>query len=290
MGESTRWIALGAFDGLHRAHMAVLEAAVAQGLARGLQPAVLLFTQHPLHCIAGEAPPLLLQDAERDARLAALGLELLTLPFGALRSLSPVAFLEQILLGSLGAAGLSCGYHYRFGLGAAGDVSLLERLCASHKTALTVIPRMEYDGAPISSTRIRQALAEGRVEDANAMLGRPFGYRFPVVEGDHIGRTLGAPTINQLFPPGFAIPRHGVYAAQAFVEGRWWPSVTNIGQRPTLSSNALRSETHILGFAGDLYGQSIPVALLRFLRPERSFPSLQALAGQIELDKANAQT
>ncbi|MDR3313174.1 MAG: riboflavin biosynthesis protein RibF [Oscillospiraceae bacterium] len=289
MAQSGRFIALGAFDGLHRAHIAVLEAAAAGGAARGLRPAVLLFAQHPLRWIAGEAPPLLLRDAERDARLEAMGLEILKRPFEPLRTLPPEVFFERILCGQLGAQGLSCGYHYRFGLDAAGDAPLLQRLCAARGVQLAVIPKMEYDGAPISSTRIRQALAEGNIEAANAMLGRPFGYDYPVEEGDRIGRTLGAPTINQHFPPGVAVPRYGVYAAQAFVDGRWLPGVTNIGRRPSFASSALRSETHILGFAGDLYGQRIPVALLSFLRPERSFSTLNALAQQIAIDKEHAR-
>ncbi len=290
MTERGRYIALGVFDGLHRAHMAVLEAAAADGVRLGLRPAALLFTQHPLRLIAGEAPPLLLEDAERDARLTGLGLELLKIPFEDLRDLSPEEYFENILLQRLGARGLSCGYHYHFGHDAAGDASQLRRLCTARGVALEVIPRIEYAGEPISSTRIRAALAEGRIEDANAMLGRPFGYSFPVEVGERIGRTLDAPTINQCFPPGFAVPRYGVYASEAFVKngsgtGCWRPGVTNIGHRPTFASAVLRSETHILGFEGDLYGQRVPVALLRYLRPEQRFADLGALAEQIKLDK-----
>ena len=289
MTQQGKFVALGFFDGLHRAHRAVLEAAVSGGGALGLRPAVLLFDQHPLGCITGQAPPLLLEDGERDAILANLGLDPQKYAFEALRDLPPETFFGDILLGQLNAGGLCCGDDYRFGRAASGDVALLRRLCAAGGVALEVIPEMDYAGERISSTRIRAALARGEVEDANAMLGRPFGYSFPVVGGDRIGRTLGAPTINQLFPPGFAVPRYGVYAAQAYVDGRWRPGVTNIGRRPSFESSALRSETHILGYEGDLYGQRAPVALLRFLRPERSFGSMEELKEQIARDKINAE-
>jgi riboflavin kinase/FMN adenylyltransferase len=120
------------------------------------------------------------------------------------------------------------------------------------------------------------------------MLGRPFGYAFPVEEGEHIGRTLGAPTLNQAFPAGFAVPRHGGYASQAYVEGQWRPGVTNIGTRPSFAGGALRSETHVLGYTGDLYGQCVPVRLLRFLRPEKKFTDLAQLKQQILTDAHDA--
>jgi riboflavin kinase/FMN adenylyltransferase len=151
---------------------------------------------------------------------------------------------------------------------------------------------VEYKGEAVSSTRIRAELARGNLEDANAMLGRPFGYTLEVVEGEHIGRTLGAPTLNQRFPPGFAVPKYGVYASQAFAGGEWRASVTNIGVRPCFGGTQLQSETHILAFAGDLYGVRVPVRLLRYLRGERRFASLEELKEQIgkdikELDAQN---
>ncbi|MDR2525099.1 MAG: riboflavin biosynthesis protein RibF [Oscillospiraceae bacterium] len=286
--NTARYIALGAFDGLHLAHLAVLDAAVRGGAAYGLEPAVLLFERHPQQLLAGRAPPLLLEDADRDARLRSMGLTLLRLPFEDLRGLAPEAFFAQILLRDLKAGALSCGYHFRFGAHAAGDAALLQRLCAAAGIALTVVPRIDYAEQPISSTRIRKALLAGDCAAAAAMLGRAFGYSFPVERGERIGRTLGAPTLNQHFPPGFCVPRHGVYAAQALVEGTWRPAVTNIGRRPSFQSGGLRSETHILGFDGDLYGRRIPVALLRFLRAEQKFDSRAALSAQIAHDKERA--
>jgi len=283
-----RAIALGAFDGLHAAHMAVLEAAARQAAA-GFMPAVLLFDEHPQRALTGSAPPRLLTDGDRDARLRGMGLEILYARFGEIMGMSPRAFFEEVLLGRFNAGALCCGYDYSFGAGALGHVEALRRLCGEHGVLLCDTPEIDYGGAPVSSTRIRQALREGDLEGANAMLGRPFGYAFPVEEGERIGRTLGSPTLNQTFAPGFAVPKYGVYASQAFVEGEWRTSVTNIGTRPCFESDALRSETHIPGFAGDLYGQRVPVRLLRFLRPERKFADLEELKRQIAADVREAQ-
>jgi len=284
----TRAIALGAFDGLHTAHMAVLETAARQ---EGHAPAVLLFDQHPQQALTGLAPPRLLTDEDRDAMLRALGLEILYARFSEMMDMPPQKFFGEILLRRFNAGALCCGYDYSFGAGALGHVEELRQLCGEHGILLQTTPEIDYRGAPVSSTRIRQALGEGDLEDANAMLGRPFGYVFPVERGRQVGRTLGAPTINQAFPSGFAIPRYGVYASQAFVEEQWKASVTNIGIAPTVRHSAegdcppqARSETHIIDFEGDLYGRRVPVRLLRFLRPERAFGSIEELKKQIAVD------
>ena len=281
-----RAIALGAFDGLHTAHMAVLETAARQV---GHRPAVLLFDQHPLQALTGRAPPRLLTEEDRDGILRGLGLEILYATFSELMDMPPQAFFEDILLGRFNAGALCCGYDYSFGAGALGGVEELRALCGAHDVLLRATPEIDYKGTPVSSTRIRQALREGHPEDANVMLGKPFGYAFPVEAGGRIGRTLGSPTINQAFPLDFAVPRHGVYASQALVECGWKPGVTNIGTRPSFTGDELRSETHIIGFAGDLYGQRVPVRLLRYLRPERKFGDIEELKRQITADIQNAQ-
>ena len=294
-GTRVRAIALGVFDGLHIAHRAVLDM---PRRCAPLRPAVLLFDEHPLRHLQGSAPPQLLTDADRDDMLREMGLEILKIPFHAVMLYDPRRFFEEILLGRFGAGAVCCGYHYHFGCQGAGDPDVLRQLCGEYKLELRVVPEMDYKGAPVSSTRIREALGQGNLPDANAMLGRPFGYALAVIEGAHIGRTLGAPTINQVFPEGFVVPKYGVYASQAFVEGEWRPSVTNIGVKPTFNKSAegaacggadgVCGETHVLGFAGELYGKRVPVRLLRYLRGERRFEALEALKEQIGKDKENA--
>ena len=267
-------VALGAFDGLHAAHRAVLRGA----------NAVLLFNEHPQKLLQGSAPPQLLADEERDARLRAAGLELLKIPFEEIAEQPPEEFFVKILCERYRVRKLRCGYDYRFGAHAAGSADLLQRLCAAHGVGLSVVPRVMYRGEGVSSSRIRAALGDGRVGEANAMLGRAFGYAFEVVHGERVGRVLGTPTLNQRFPEGFAVPRFGVYASRAFVDGAWRAGLTNIGRRPSFESEELRSETHIPGFAGDLYGKTVPVRLLSYIREERRFKSIEALKRQIKQD------
>ena len=265
-------IALGTFDGLHAAHRAVLRGA----------NAVLLFDQHPQHLLQGQAPPKLLTDQARARRLR--GFELLWISFEEIASLPPEVFFHEMLRGRFGATALRCGHNFRFGAKATGDVTLLRALCERHGMRLSVVPKVVYRGEAVSSSRIRAALQEGRVEEANAMLGRAFGYDFEVMLGQRLGRVLGTPTLNQHFTLGFCVPRSGVYVSRAFVDGAWRPALTNIGVRPSFEHSELRSETHIPGFAGDLYGRHVPVRLLRYLREERRFDDLEALKGQIGED------
>lgn len=278
-------IALGVFDGLHAAHMAVLQEAGSRGQEAGFTPSAMLFPVHPAALLAGRAPPRLLMDEARDAMLRHMGLELLFVPFGEIHTLEPEVFVRDILVGRFGAGALACGYDYHFGKNAKGGAALLRALCDEYGLGFSVVPEMDYRGEAISSSRIRAALAEGNLADANAMLGRAFGYTLPVIEGGRIGRTLGAPTLNQMFQPGFCVPKHGVYQSETYIQNRWRPSVTNIGLRPSVDTQRrLRSETHVPGFAGDLYGREIAVRLLRFVREERAFGSLEELKEQIMRD------
>ncbi len=276
-------VALGTFDGLHLGHMAVIRAALA---ASGTTPEALLFDTHPLEALRGQAPPALLTAAQRLDMLEALGVRGVTVRFAEIRDMSPETFVRAILRDRLGASRVFCGGNYRFGRGGAGTAETLTALCAREGIAVSTVPAVLWGGALISSTRIREALSRGDVPEANAMLGRRFGYAFPVAHGDARGHSLGFPTANQHFPAGFCIPRHGVYASTATVGGRLYPAMTNIGVRPTVDGTRARSETHIFGFSGDLYGISVPVALLRFVRDERRFDSLDALIRQMTCDRA----
>ncbi|MCL2446851.1 MAG: riboflavin biosynthesis protein RibF [Oscillospiraceae bacterium] len=267
-------IALGSFDGLHAAHRAVLRGATA----------VLLFSEHPQVTLRGQAPPQLLTNDERAVRLQAAGLALLHVDFAELAALPPAEFIA-LLRERYGATGLRCGHNFRFGAKAAGDTTILRELCESYSMSLTVVPQIVYRGETVSSSRIRAALQQGEIDQVNAMLGRAFGYDFPVKHGARLGRVLGTPTLNQHFAPGYCVPKAGVYVSRAFVDGAWWPAVTNIGLRPTVGeAMAPRSETHIPGFVGDLYGRRVPVRLLRFIREERKFAGMDELKAQIMQD------
>lgn len=281
-------LALGNFDGLHRGHLAVLQTALQSAAAQTKRPAVLLFDCHPREVLTGVCPPVLLAEEEKRRRLALLGFAVEIISFAQVRDLSPAAFLD-LLEARFSPVCLCCGNNYRFGAKAAGTVETLRTLSAQRGIEVQVAPDVMFDGAPVSSTRIRVLLEAGEITAANQMLGRPFSYAFPVVDGDKRGRLLGFPTANQRFPQGFVRLRRGVYAAKVCLRDTWYPAVTNIGVRPTIGTPDLRSETCVLGFDGDLYGQILEVHLLEYLRPEEDFGALDALRTQIAADAEAAK-
>lgn len=276
-------VALGNFDGAHIGHAAVLRAAADKKTA-GMKALAVMFDVHPAGALFGAAPTRLLSDNMLDEILRDMGVCPVRLSFSEIRDMSPERFVSEVLIGRLSAAFVSVGWNFTFGKGAAGKADDLVRLCEKYGAECSVIPAVEYLGEPVSSTRIRRALADGRVAEAGAMLGRPFGYGFEVVRGDALGRKMGFPTLNQYFSDGFTVPKRGVYVSETEAGGRRMRSVTNIGGRPTVGGTDVRSETYIHGFSGDLYGKNVRVFLLDFLREEIKFASVDALRAQIEAD------
>lgn len=277
-------VALGSFDGLHRGHMSVIACTADFERECGLSPRVLLFDNHPMAVLKGTAPVRILQDSLRDEILGKAGVETEVIPFIYIKDMTCREFFEEILLGRLNAGAVCCGWNYRFGKGGEGDCETLRALCEEYGVMLKIVPHVDSDGEPISSTRIRKAVENGDIPLANAMLGREFRYKSTVVSGHQRGRLIGAPTINQHFDNNFVLPKKGVYASITVVEEKKYPSVTNIGLRPSFENEDFRSETCILGFAGDLYGQNIEVRLLEYLRDEIKFDSMEKLSAQIEKD------
>lgn len=277
-------VALGSFDGLHRGHMSVIVCTADFERKCGLSPHVLLFDNHPMLIIRGSAPDRILQDSLRDKILESGGFETDVIPFIYIKDMSSREFFEKIIIGKLNAGAVCCGWNYRFGKGGEGDCETLSALCEEYGILLKIVPHVDYDGEPISSTRIRKAVENGDIPLANAMLGREFCYKSTVVSGHQRGRLIGAPTINQHFDKNFVLPKRGVYASITVVEGKEYPSVTNIGLRPSFENEDFRSETCILGFSGDLYGQDIEVRLLEYLRDEIKFDGMEKLSEQIEKD------
>ncbi len=281
-------VALGFFDGLHRAHGTVLRSALDAARLTGLTPAVLLFDEHPRTALTGDAVPSLLTKAERDERLRKMGFTLLFVSFKEIMNMSPEEFVSKILCERYPAGALSCGFNYNFGKNASGNTSLLRQLCAEREISLSVCPEFTLKGQTVSSTEIRRALENGEIEKANEMLGFPFGFTSPVFTGDQRGRLLGAPTINQYIPEELIVPEFGVYASKVYFEGKEYVGVTNIGARPTFGQGSVRSETYIVDFSGDLYGREVRVEIHSFIRGEKKFPDADTLKAQIEADIASA--
>ena len=286
MGETApSSLALGAFDGLHRGHMAVIRRACAPGEGgRRLQPAVFTFSRSP----AGNSAVLTGRDKER--LLEDAGVEVLySLEFSQVKDWEAEAFVEQVLFETCAAQRLCCGEDFRFGRGARGDTALLQTLCDRRGVELTVVPPVKEGGEKVSSTRIRAAVEAGDISLANRLLGRPFGFSLEVIHGNHIGTGLGTPTINQAIPEGFVLPRFGVYASWCRVGGQFFYGVTNVGVKPTVGSDKVLAETWMPEFSGDLYGKRVRVFLLEFLRPERKFASLEELKAAITYNGRQAQ-
>ena len=233
----------------------------------------------------------LLSPEEKFRRLEALGLDRLFLAeFEEMRNFSPEEFCERVLLSALGAKAVFCGFNFRFGKNGAGDARFLSSYLKERGVEVFVANPVTMKGETVSSSRIRALLSQGEAEEASLLLGEPYSVSFPVEKGKQLGRRLGLPTINQAFPRGYALPRFGVYAVRAQVDGQALFGVCNVGMRPSVDDgDEVRAETHWMDYSGDLYGRRITVEFHRFLRAERRFDSLEALREQMERDRAAAQ-
>ena len=284
-------VALGNMDGVHPGHRAVL--AAAHQARPELALAALTFEPHPREHFRPDDPPfrLTLLPAKA-AALEAAGTRLCyALPFDAALAAMPAqAFFEQVLLHGLGARHIACGPDFAFGHRRGGDLRFLRAACEGAGIGLSVVPHLADAEGAISSTRIRRELQGGYPERAAALLGRPWSITGEVAHGDARGRLLGFPTAN--VPLGRHLePARGVYAVRVrLAGGREVPGVANIGRRPTLGGDPVsRVEAHLFDFAGDLYGQSVEVALLHFIREEKRFAGLAELTAQIAADAAEAR-
>ena len=271
-----RHVAIGTFDGVHRGHRAVIEGA----------DTVLTFDPHPLEILHPAAlPKLIMPFAVKRDVIEGLGVrELVVIPFDqAFATLSAEAFIEDILLGQLGAELVSVGENFRFGAKARGDS---EMLAARSEFETRVVPLVEVDGETVSSTRIRALIAAGAVEAARRCLGAPFMIEGTVVSGDQRGRELGFPTANIVPDDRLAIPGHGVYAA--FADGV--AAAVNVGVRPTFESGrGVLIETYLIDREEDLYDKTLRVAFVERLRGERRFPGVEELIAQMRADVEDAK-
>jgi riboflavin kinase/FMN adenylyltransferase len=274
-------VALGLFDGVHRGHQAVIQKAAA--CAPELTPAVFTFRFDRESMITKPHFARLLSPALKEKKLADYGIRIMLEPdFSAICSMAPEEFFREILCRQMNAGAVFCGEDFRFGKDALGDVDLLRRYCDEAGVRFATVPPLMDGDLPISSTRIRQALRAGEIELANRLLGFPYQTDGEVVHGRHLGHTLGFPTINQLFPTGNLVPRYGVYATIAEIDGVRYIGATDIGVKPTIGEGyAPAAETYLLDFSGDLYGRNITLSYHAFLRGERKFSSLEELTATV---------
>lgn len=285
--EEKQIIALGLFDGLHIGHRAVINRAVLHGVEQNLPCGVYTFLPGTMTTKPNNGHLDTLEGLGR--QLDVLGVDrLYSADFRTVRHLSPEEFVRDILQEQLHAAAVVCGFNYRFGRDGAGDLNTLARLCAERGITLLPVEAVEADGEAVSSTRIRRALAEGDTPTAGRLLGRPIALTGSVQHGQGLGHTLGFPTANLALDAAAALPRFGVYAAAVEVDDRLYTGVTNIGCRPTVGGSTPLAETFIEGLQEDLYGHTITVYPVQFLRPEQTFPTLEALRTQVAADREAA--
>ncbi len=287
-GGNGRIAVVGMFDGLHAGHRFLLES---EGVDRGLHPLAVTFANHPLEIIApGRAPLLLSTPDEKSSLFAETGVEAEIIPFDDSLRLTSASDFLHMLARRYNVQAMMLGFNNRFGHDAPRDFDTYRRLALSHGIELLQAPELTIGDRHISSSAIRVLLAcEGDAGTAATMLTRPYSLAGIVAGGRQIGRTIGFPTANiSLGDARKLIPKTGVYAAVATCRnGMAYPSVVNIGHRPTVEKSAaapLSVEAHLIGFDGDLYGQQLGLGFIARIRPEQRFPDLEALRCQIEDD------
>ena len=284
--EGNRALALGFFDGIHKAHREVIENAEGEGLVK----TVVTFKEDPSLYLSGTTE-YLISDSDKEAKLMNMGVKsLVKLDFNEVKDLTAEEFFSQVLLNKLKAKLISCGDNYRFGKNASGGVKLLKELCEKNGVTLSVIKPSLFENQLISATRIRKLIKNGEIEKANLMLESKLSFENTVIKGNRIGNKFGFPTANIALPDGFIVPKFGVYGTIVTFEKEKYVGVTNIGVKPTVGSDKVLAETWIQGFDKDIYGKNIRLELVKFIRPERKFDSLEALKVQVFKDAEEAKS
>ncbi|MDR2512504.1 MAG: riboflavin biosynthesis protein RibF [Puniceicoccales bacterium] len=288
-------LAIGMFDGVHLGHRAIIASALRAARETDGQVAVYTFAPHPSHVFHPENPiPQILDAPAKESRLRALGVErVFARPFTPeFASLDAPAFLELLQNEVPALASIHVGFDFRFGRARASDVRQLRELASALGISVVATPGVEAGGTRISSTRIRQLIANGDMQEAATLLGYHYEAQGTVRPGRALGRTIGVPTLNLVWEPELA-PRHGVYVVQARVGSRWFPGIANYGLRPTIETPDVACpllETHLLADSTNVINEGfvescqLHVEWLRFIRPEKQFPTIEALRSQIAQD------
>ncbi|MGA1419722.1 MAG: bifunctional riboflavin kinase/FAD synthetase [Ilumatobacteraceae bacterium] len=298
LGDTRTVVTIGAYDGVHLGHRAVISQVRERANALGAKSVVVTFDRHPASVVRPESAPKLLTDAQQKLELlASTGVDAtLVVPFGELQSKeAPRDFVQRVLIEALRMHEVIVGEDFHFGYKRGGNVALLREMAPANDlevAPLKLVARADGVNEAVSSTAIRRALSGGDVRRAADMLGRNHEVRGTVVQGDKRGRTIGFPTANVAIDASLCLPADGVYAARVTIgDGSVHSAAINIGRRPTFYEHAQHSllEAHLLDFAGDLYGQTLRVAFVDFLRGERKFAGIDELRSQLQTDIAQAR-
>lgn len=276
-------IALGYFDGLHKGHRNVISLAAAEK-KNGLTPVCFTFSKSPKSVLNGTQSNALMTNEDKIKTLERLGIErTYQADFEKIMNMPAQDFAQKILIDTLKAEKLFCGFNYRYGRNGEGSAETLKSFCDSKGVTLTVVPATESEGEIVSSTLIRKLITDGNVKRANELMCSRFGFSSVIEHGKRLGRELGTPTINQPLCSELVVPKFGVYASIVTLEnGETYCGVTNIGIKPTVGGNTPLCETWMPKYSGgEIYGQSADVRLLEFIRPERKFSGIDELKNAI---------
>ena len=275
-------VALGLFDGIHLGHRAVLNLAIEQE-KNGYIPYVFTFNPAMASKKSKGEYGYIYNHIDKYHMLYDSGFKshIVSVSFDEICSLSGEEFVENILIGELNAGVVCCGDSFRFGENASCGVRELREFGEKYGFEVCIAGNVVYDGEIVSSTAIRNMLLEGDTVRAGKFLGEPYTIRGEVVHGAELGRTIGFPTINQVFSKGQLVPKYGVYASRVKIDGRYYGGMTDIGKKPTVDYKGTPlAETHIIDFSGDLYGKKVYTEILEFVRPEQKFDSVDKLKQQ----------
>lgn len=284
-------IAIGNFDGMHRGHQAVIGTARALAHKLGRPTAMLTFEPHPRAFFAPDRPLFRITPAPLKTAIAqAFGIDtVIVFAFDATFATRTAAqFIDEILVGGYGAAGVVVGHDFHFGKGREGSPAFLQRHTQGLGLPVEIVQPVADGDAPVSSSAIRTALGTGDIAAANRLLGYRWIVQAEIVHGDARGRTLGYPTANMRLAPEMGL-RHGIYAVRARVDGIVRDGVASFGRRPTFDDGAPLLEVHLFDFSGDLYGKSPEVEFLSWIRPELKFDSVEALVASMDEDSRQAR-
>ncbi len=280
-------MALGFFDGIHVGHAALINKIKQRAEETGAEPAVLTFDVHPDNLVFKKTVPLINSAEDRENILSrCFGInDVVVIHFNQrVMHMDWHDFIDE-LIDEMNLRWIVVGHDFCFGYKGLGTAEKLKAYCAERGVGCDIIPAVCRDGVVVSSTFIRQLIESGEMEKANEYLGHPHTLTDVIRTGYHLGTKMGTPTINMSFPQGVIIPRHGVYAAKAYIDGQEYMSVTNVGIRPTVSdSGNVNVESFLLDFRGNLYGHRARIDFYKFLRPEHKFDDVAELAAQIKND------
>lgn len=277
---------LGNFDGVHEGHASLVDVALQEGKRQNVKVAVWTFAEHPLS-LMGKDLKILTDNEEKNRIFAEMGVDYVIYEdFSKVKNMCPLDFINNVLIGRFDCVAAVCGFNFKFGKNGSGNAELLCSELEKNGRNTIVCPPVYRMEKVVSSTEIRAFLEEGMLEEAAIMLGRNYSIEQPVLHGNELGRTIGIPTINQRFPENKIKPKRGIYAVKCDVGGKEYCGVANVGSRPTVNKNEndVNCETHIIGYRGWIYGDTVKVSFYKRLRDEKRFDDVNELKTAVEAD------